>query len=54
MKSVIQTLINIATRPFRVKERALVSFKYDVQCVGPDGKIKWSESFTNLVTTAGR
>lgn len=27
---------------------------YDVECVGPDGRVKWVESFDNLVVTAGR
>jgi hypothetical protein len=27
---------------------------YDVECVGPDGQVKWVESFDNLVVTAGR
>lgn len=27
---------------------------YDVECFGPDGQLKWRESFDNLVTTAGK
>jgi len=27
---------------------------YDIQCIGPDGKVKWEESFDNLVTTVGK
>jgi hypothetical protein len=27
---------------------------FDVQCVGPDGKVKWREVTRNLVTNAGR
>jgi hypothetical protein len=26
---------------------------YEVECLGPDGEVKWRESFTNLVTTEG-
>lgn len=29
-------------------------FTYDVECVGPDGEVRWSESITNLVTNEGR
>jgi len=28
--------------------------RYEVECIGPDGKLKWRESFWNLVTNAGR
>ena len=27
---------------------------YSVECIGPDGNVKWSEEFDNLVTTAGK
>ena len=27
---------------------------YDVECYGPDGQLKWAESFDNLVVTVGR
>lgn len=27
---------------------------YDVECFGPDGQLKWRESFDNLVTTEGK
>jgi hypothetical protein len=30
------------------------SITYRVDCVGPDGVLKWSEEFHNLVTTAGK
>lgn len=26
---------------------------YVVECIGPDGKLKWTDEFDNLVTTAG-
>jgi hypothetical protein len=29
-------------------------FRYELECIGPDGKVKWRETFTNLVTNAGR
>jgi hypothetical protein len=27
---------------------------YDVECVGPDGEVKWRDTFHNLVTTQGK
>lgn len=27
---------------------------YSIECVGPDGEVKWTEEFHNLVTTAGK
>ena len=30
-----------------------ISHIYQVECYGPDGLLKWSDSFHNLVTTAG-
>lgn len=30
------------------------AFRYRVECVGPDGEVKWIEEFENLVTTAGK
>ena len=29
-------------------------FTYDVECVGADGEVRWTESITNLVTNEGR
>jgi len=29
-------------------------FIYLVECVGPDGKVKWTEEFHNTVTTGGK
>lgn len=29
-------------------------FTYTVECVGPDGEVKWTETFENLVTTVGK
>lgn len=30
------------------------AFTYAVECIGPDGKLKWRDGFHNLVTTAGK
>jgi hypothetical protein len=30
------------------------AFSYRVECVGPDGKVKWVEEIHNLVTTEGK
>lgn len=35
-------------------EIAEVHGKYSVECIGPDGKVKWTEEFDNLVTTVGK
>ena len=32
---------------------ATIRQKYEVECYGPDGKLKWSEVFENLVVTVG-
>ena len=29
-------------------------FTYEVECIGADGQVKWTESFRNLVTTEGK
>lgn len=29
-------------------------FSYQVECVGADGQVKWTETFENLVTTVGK
>lgn len=29
-------------------------FTYKVECVGADGEVKWTEEYTNLVTTVGK
>ena len=36
------------------KEQFGPYFTYKVECVGADGEIKWTEEYTNLVTTAGK
>lgn len=30
------------------------AFTYAVECIGPDGKVKWTEHVHNLVTTEGK
>ena len=35
-------------------EIAEVHGKYSVECIGPDGKVKWTDEFDNLVTTVGK
>jgi len=29
-------------------------FTYTIECVGPDGEVRWTETFENLVTTVGK
>lgn len=29
-------------------------FRYDFVCLGPDGAVKWTDGFENLVTTVGK
>jgi hypothetical protein len=36
------------------KEELMPLGKYVMECVGPDGKVKWREEFDNLVTTVGK
>ena len=36
------------------KEKFGPFFTYDVECIGADGQVKWSERYENLVTTVGR
>src|SRR6266704_867756 len=37
-----------------VMEGAKAKGRYHVQCVGPDGQVKWTDTIENLVTTAGK
>jgi hypothetical protein len=41
-------------RPALTEEFRAPAFTYAVECIGPDGKLKWREEFKNLVTTAGK
>ncbi len=43
-------IANTATTDDVFAPRATFSF----ECVGPDGEVKWTDSFQNLVTTAGK
>lgn len=36
------------------EETMTVQGSYTMTCVGPDGQVKWSEEFDNLVTTEGK
>lgn len=36
------------------KETFAPYFTYEVECVGADGKVKWTETYKNLVTTVGK
>lgn len=36
------------------KEKFGPFFTYEVQCIGADGQVKWTEKYENLVTTAGK
>ena len=29
-------------------------FRYEVECIAPDGSVRWRDGFTNLVTTVGK
>ena len=37
----------------RVGARVVSSSKYEIECFGPDGKLKWREEFDNIVVTTG-
>lgn len=32
---------------------AKISGRYDVECIGPDGKLKWKDSIENVITDVG-
>jgi hypothetical protein len=36
------------------KERFGPYFTYEVECIGADGEVKWTEVYKNLVTTVGK
>lgn len=44
----------MVSRPGRLEGALAPHFMYDVTDIGADGKVKWSEHFHNLVTTAGK
>lgn len=35
-------------------ERIAPKFKYTIECLAPDGSVRWVEEFENLVTTVGK
>jgi hypothetical protein len=35
-------------------EKAEAHGRFDVECIGPDGEVKWRESMDNVVTTVGK
>jgi hypothetical protein len=40
---------NVLAEPMGVPK-----FRYEIECVGADGKVKWTETIENLVTTEGK
>lgn len=38
----------------RVEEKAEAHGRYEVECVGPDGKVKWRDFIENVVCTEGK
>lgn len=36
------------------EEAGVPRFTYAVECIGQDGEVRWTETFENLVTTAGK
>jgi hypothetical protein len=42
------------TRGGGIAESALVHGRFAVECLGPDGELKWSDEFDNVVTTVGK
>lgn len=37
-----------------ISEQSNATGRYTCECIGPDGKVKWSDTFDNVVTTAGK
>lgn len=44
----------IAANSGHREDAGVPRFTYTLECVGPDGEVKWTETFHNLVTTAGK
>ena len=44
----------LIARPNFAEEVRAPRFTYEVECIGADGRLKWRETFSNLVTTAGK
>lgn len=44
----------LVMNPSFVEAMEAPHFGFKIECVGPDGKVKWVEKFRNLVTTEGK
>lgn len=44
----------LITNPDLAEEVRAPRFVYEVECLGADGEVKWTERFENLVTTVGK
>lgn len=44
----------LVARPELAEGGPAPRFHYAIECVGPDGKVKWREEIDNLVTTEGK
>lgn len=44
----------VVTNPDLAEQSRAPRFVYSVECVGADGNVKWTDGFSNLVTTAGK
>jgi hypothetical protein len=44
----------VQMRPGVAEHLKAPRLRYEVVCRGPDGRVKWAETFDNLVTNAGR
>lgn len=42
------------TRGAGVEEASEIHGRYTVECIGPDGKVKWTDVIENVVTTVGK
>lgn len=46
-------LLKTFFRGLRAKLKVTIAQRYEVECYGPDGTLKWRDAFENLVTTEG-
>lgn len=53
VKAAESIMAGLITRPVIEEKFTAPKFRYQVECVGADGKVKWTEDVTNLVTTQG-
>ena len=54
-QSTADALASVAIgRNVGMSEKADAQGHYSVQCIGPDGKVKWEDVIENLVTTEGK